>query len=364
MLLRLVSTTLAISALAAALPTAEFDKRATGAPRTCATGQYFLNSKCVSCTTLDSNASQCSASAGVTACATKYLTPSGTCSDPCPTGTYINGKACSPCDSLFVGSSECTASVATACSAPYYLSAGKCVSTCPATSYGSSTAPRACKTCSSAFGLNAQTCTESSITACRGRTHVSSDGLKCVGSCPTGTYVDSANTCAACPENALKCSVTAVLSCTEGFDPVGNTCVTSAPILTSRVLSRTVDLGLVMAATPLATSSNAQDLTEYGCYSFCAAQAHFSQQAYAFVYLADGQCSCPTSFYTHPEPVYKAGTAIVWDSFPTNYNPFMTFPATPPCQNAFWNGGQCEAIQYTSDGACFLTGTSTPCKKA
>jgi hypothetical protein len=147
-----------------------------------------------------------------------------------------------------------------------------------------------------------------------------------------------------------------------------------------------------MAQTPLATSTEVEDLTEFGCYTFCAAQPacefsfepNSSSQLYGsafvastdigglvlvsssplgFAYLADGQCTCPTSFYTSPQLTYKANTVIVWDAFAVQLTPFVTTPIFKRCQSSAWDGGQCEAIQYTSDGVCYLTGTTTPCRE-
>ncbi|ORY92461.1 hypothetical protein BCR35DRAFT_327589 [Leucosporidium creatinivorum] len=221
----LVATALLHAAAAQGLPASEsLEERAVGVLRTCPTGQYFLTSKCVPCTSTFDDAATCN-SAGALTRSTKFLDPTTKrCVSVCPDGFYGKNNVCSPCSGRWLGSSTCTATGATACRSPRFLTDGKCVTACPAGTFGAETGSRACTPCSQ-VDFHATTCTSTKALSCALRTKLYRG--RCLGNCPSATFVSSTPSgliCSDCPIHALTCTATEVLTCEEGFGPAGDTC--------------------------------------------------------------------------------------------------------------------------------------------
>ena len=176
--------------------------------KTCrGSGEYPtpINGVCKPCSYKFSGASTCSTSAALK-CKTGYLS-SGKCVSSCPASTFASSGKCASCSSKFSGAATCTAAGATKCSTGYLTSAGKCAATCP-TNYIGIASSKKCAACSTVNG--AASCSKGKV-----------------ATCDSGFYLNSAKTaCVKCTNidaNAVTCTSGSVItSCQSPFSVASN----------------------------------------------------------------------------------------------------------------------------------------------
>ncbi|ORY89077.1 hypothetical protein BCR35DRAFT_329536 [Leucosporidium creatinivorum] len=230
----------------------------------------------------------------------------------CPRGSAATSTSplrCTPCAQLFEGSQLCTATAPITCSAPDFLNAkgDSCVTDCGSTSYGTTKAPRKCIACTTTYGFQALTCSETGALTCKGRTKLYNGA--CVASCPSNTYATSGS-CTTCSDpGALTCNADGALTCMSGQVLTLGVCAT--PISGPYALLRDFELP---------TSSdlyiNLPNTTPGQCASYCAVNGiPYSKTAGDFALGADRFCLC------------KPTSAAEFEIYPTNELVYNGFPA-------------------------------------
>ncbi|ORY92470.1 hypothetical protein BCR35DRAFT_297893 [Leucosporidium creatinivorum] len=342
MIRSLFANALLLAASTQALPTS-LEERAIGVARTCPTGQYFLNSKCVPCTSTFDDAATCN-SAGALTCSTKFLNPTTKrCVAVCPEGFYGKDHVCSPCSGRWLGSSTCTATGATGCRSPRFLTDGKCVTACPAGTFGAETGSRACTPCSK-VDFHAATCSATEALSCEFRTKLYKG--KCLGSCPSATFADSTGkVCTDCPANALTCTSSTVLTCATGYTPSENTCKVAET--TSIAFYRIP--GVAFSGASFFDFSSTDAKTERQCVDFCAThQADGADYDFTFR-LTPELCTCSnTIIYAQTHKV--VGTVSLTNAAYAN-------TCSDPRLNLY---GVCELVEYRGE-TCYVKGTNNLC---
>ncbi|ORY92468.1 hypothetical protein BCR35DRAFT_323051, partial [Leucosporidium creatinivorum] len=348
MLQPLVATALLLSASAQAVSTS-IEERAAGIARTCPTGQYFLTSKCVPCTSTFDDATTCN-SAGPLTCSTKFLDPTTKrCVSVCPDGFYGKNNVCSPCSGRWLGSSTCTATGATGCRSPRFLRDGKCVTACPAGTFGAETRSRACTPCSK-VDFHATTCTSTEALSCALRTKLYRG--KCLGNCPSATFVSSTPSglsCSDCPVHALTCTSTEVLTCETNYFPLGDTC---GPV--SKAYYRIPGVASSAAGNFDFLSSDAT--TERQCVDFCATHANDFVEYNMNFRLFPALCTCSNDIF-FGATAKAPGTTSLYDARYWNHPLQPITPCTDERLNPY---GVCELVEYRGE-TCYVKGTNTPC---
>ncbi len=123
----------------------------------------------------------------------------GKCVTTCPASQFNNNGSCKSCSSKFSGAATCTASGATKCSTGYLLN-GKCLATC-STGYIGIASTKKCAACDTVAG--ALTCAKGKVATCDTPYYVNSKGSACVKcsnidpnalTCASGVHI---NTCQA-----------------------------------------------------------------------------------------------------------------------------------------------------------------------
>lgn len=155
-----------------------------------------------------------------------YLLANGTCTSVCSDGWYVSqGKYCLPCGAYC---EVCTSdSACQTCLSDYSLYQSRCYPTCPI-GYYSNTTTHICTPCST----NCRTCTSSTqCTECQTPYALNTTTNLCT-SCISGYFFSSStSSCQICSSNCLLCQA-AEGTCTKCSEPLfllGSKCVDTCP---------------------------------------------------------------------------------------------------------------------------------------
>ena len=213
---------------------------------TCPNGYYgTISSSKYVCSECSGTCDGCiTTSTNCIACKSSHFRQIGlnSCTNSCGTG-YYGDSSTSLCTVCPVGCSACSGSgnsiTCSACQTVsgvnYYLSGDSCVTSCPATKYGSSGqctgCDSTCQTCNGGAANNCLTCVSGKYLAYNLGT--------CGNACPTGSYAPaSTNYCLLCNVNWNSCSTnsTNCVSCSLSVNgatlyllDTSKTCVSSCP---------------------------------------------------------------------------------------------------------------------------------------
>ena len=242
--------------------------------KTCPEGTVGVTSggstTCQSCSTTIANCLTCSQLANSTVvCST------------CLGGYFLNGFTCDLCTTAIASCLTCiSASRCTECSTGFnnvngICDQGTCSSGVTNCMVCLSTAPSVCAICNLDFSLVNGVCT---ALACSNSFVVDPATSSCV--CPSGTYQSTSGTtptCLPCSSRCTNCTVSVCYACSQGYYPVGSSCLACLPnCQTCRIgsvcevclMGYSLDAGLCVslgASGTLAADGSTFLLCEAGC---------------------------------------------------------------------------------------------------
>ncbi len=316
-----------------------------------------------------------------------YYLNNTSCLANCPSGFYNDSIsnlciACTaPCANCSINPTNCTSCInssyilvittCTICTAPcvtcfntltnctscntttFYVALNNtCPASCPS-GYAQNTSTRTCDLCYT----GCLTCTNASSNGCTACTNVSGtnyylNGTTCLLSCPSGSYNNTANSCAVCTAPCSTCSLTGTncTSCVTGYILSVNTCsICTAPCATcSNILSNCtsctagtyyLSIGNTCPATcPVGYYSNATTKNCDNCYLGCSA---------CTTPLINGCTACANVSGT----VYFLNSSTCFTSCPSgtyNNTPNACAPCVNPCVTCSILSTNCTSCNSTT----------------